>query len=138
MHIERMLQLADSIEKSTLPVRLTMEHFCRSDDQVFVGDPIPCGTACCIAGWACLLFGDRGMEVDGNAFEAAQALLGLTPLQSECLFYNYECYIFDCDLQDVTREQATAAIRRMVAEPLEGVRRFEPAEARQQIAVPAI
>lgn len=69
-------------------------------DQMVYGRPdhtAPCGTACCIAGWACVLSGRYSVEdirkardaeyvVKERISETAQELLGLSENEADTLF----------------------------------------------------
>lgn len=72
-------------------------------DQMVYGRPdhtAPCGTACCIAGWACVLGGklsieeirranpsdDKNYEIINTISDIAQELLGLDEEEAETLF----------------------------------------------------
>lgn len=121
MNYDRMLELADALENETLPVAFNMNYFSafytssgwRNHSQQ-IGDTIDCGTVCCIAGLASLRFGNRGEWV-GRV--TARRVLDLSGSQCKRLFYNYNSYISPTgDLSDITRAEAVAAIRRMVAE----------------------
>lgn len=116
MNVERMLHLADQLANPTDP-RLKLVTFNMADftsSQEYVDDAISCGTAACIGGYACILFGAEGATIHGAE---AGALLGLTIHQARNLFYNQFGYISkEHMLNEITREQAVAAIRRMVQE----------------------
>jgi hypothetical protein len=115
MNKERMLKLADEIEKPTLDIGFNMGDFHNGSGPKRVGD-LHCGTTCCIAGIACLLFGEEGDYVDS---ENAARLLGLSQDQANKLVYNFDGYIVDKNTKrftDITRQQAATAIRRMVQE----------------------
>ena len=107
MNVERMLKLADALEAGDLPVEFNMADFDSRDYDGFrdVAEILsdPCGTACCIGETVC--------EV------TACRLLDLTPNQASQLFYNGKEYIVaENRFADITRNEAAAAIRRMVAE----------------------
>lgn len=113
MNKERMLKLADALERSRLGVRFNMRSLC-SDGDAVVGDQLECGTSCCIAGMACLMFGGRGCAFSGTV---ARSLLDLNSDQANRLFYNSRLYVSPKEeWRDITKKEAVAAIRRMVRE----------------------
>jgi len=106
MNKERILAVADAIEKSSVPeLGFSMRSF-RSD----------CGTAACIAGWAFVLFAKNGenrfrrgvspydIEVEG------QVVLGLKDVEAGRLFY-----ASGVGVHYATRGQAIAALRHLAA-----------------------
>lgn len=113
MNIERMLELADILENDKpvlfqdLPVRFRME--------VWDEDLRQCGTACCIGGFAEILWGSGPISNEFNP-KGAATLLGLSREQANNLFYGGFGKWWNCSLQDVTPKIAAAGIRRMVAE----------------------
>lgn len=118
MNRERMLQLADALEQGPLPVKFNMKYYAANKLGAplawHVGEPIPFGTTCCIGGLACLMFGEPGQLAWGLV---AGPLLGLTSDQQERLFENDKLYVSKrANLEKITREEAVAAIRRMVKE----------------------
>jgi hypothetical protein len=114
LNIERMLQLADAIESEIMPgLKFSMVDWSFGFHVVGV-IPMWCGTSACTAGWACLLFGATGSLICGDN---AASYLGLSEVQAERLFQNTDGYVSPTyRLEDITREEAVAAIRRMVAE----------------------
>jgi hypothetical protein len=112
MNIERMLAVANAIENETIPglgfnmIDWTNRPFTKVGDHA-------CGTVCCIGGWACVLFGEEGDMVYG---QEAQQLLDLNNDQAKRLFLNYYDWVYPDSLEQITRAQAVAAIRRMVQE----------------------
>lgn len=132
MNKERMLYLADVIEQPRLTppeffgTMFNMSNWTSGSGLMELAKTQECGTACCIAGWACLVFGDEKTEIDG---ESGKKILGLDKLQADLLFHNKRDnngvpYITqDPDRYGtggrggaITREEAASAIRRMVAE----------------------
>ena len=116
MNVERMLHLADQLANPTDPklrlVTFNMADFSSSQD--YVEDAISCGTAACIGGYACILFGAEGATIHGAE---AGVLLDLTIDQARALFYNQFGYISkEHLLNEITVAQAVEAIRRMVRE----------------------
>ena len=111
-----MLYLADQLENPTDPrlarVTFNMKDF--SDGPRLPAEAIACGTAACIGGYACILFGTE--RISGHV---AQDLLDLTCQQEKQLFYNKGLYVCKSGLGDATREEAVAAIRRMVQEHID-------------------
>lgn len=83
MNIERLTVLRDHI--ANLPsTRFDMGSFC-TGHPISLGIDLSdnCGTAGCIAGWACALFApDKVISL-----QRAEALLGLTWEQADALFY---------------------------------------------------
>lgn len=70
------------------PRRLDMEKWTDVVDPVYADSP-PCGTVGCIAGWACMLNGDKPTPGGGSQiyfFSRGQELLGLTKDQADRLF----------------------------------------------------
>lgn len=108
MNIERMTKLAEELENPALGVEFDIKLFCSRDRSLFVhskvGEKHPCGTAFCIGGTACLMFGKVGSRINEDT---AQSLLELSNQQTNELFYDFNL---------TTREQAAAAVRRMIAE----------------------
>jgi len=117
MNTERALRLADVIEGEGLPgVGFDMTDWSNFPDDWRIGDSIPepdCGSVCCVAGMACLLFGEKGTVIDSFY---AQTLLGLNNSQYWRLFLNEGDYIAPKLTSQITRAEAAAAIRRMVSE----------------------
>lgn len=130
MNRDRALLLADEIERPTLDIGWSMKCFSNQPPEVTVAQvrEHPCGTVCCIGGMAVILFGEPWMEAGAQGAQGhAARLLDLTPEQQEQLFYNSEGYLNgpekfygdDSNGQwDVTRAEAAAGIRRMVAEEI--------------------
>ena len=106
MNRERLLKLADVIENDSLPgVEFDMNRF-SGDHEEYVRDFSPsCGTACCIGGYACLLFGDDDDRFDSHT---ASRVLDLTSDEAFGLFFRdyYQ-----------TRSEAAAKIRRLAESP---------------------
>ena len=124
MNRERLKTLRDHLAGlSDERVRLN-GYFMRADDpsgtDIYPKSPddflADCGTAACVAGWSVTLF---GKYVEGNAGtgDAAGALLGLTPDQSDKLFQP-RGWVRDGD-DDLAygRLDAIAAIDSMLANP---------------------
>lgn len=111
MNVERMLQLADILENDKpvmyrgKPVKFRME--------VWDYDTT-CGTACCIGGFAEILWGEGPLC---NEFDpkGAATLLGLDREQASNLFYGGIHEWWGVGLSEVTPEIAAKGIRRMVA-----------------------
>lgn len=119
MNVERMLYLADQLDRPTDP-KLKLVHFDMSDFSTKtdeVGKALNCGTTACIGGHACLLFGDPHSVIGETE---AQKLLGLTTSQANTLFYNTDDYIihqtWTRPFGSITPAEAAAAIRKMVEE----------------------
>lgn len=68
-----------------------------------------CGTAACIAGWACALFGERGQHMDSDV---AADLLSITGKQ-DCELFTPPCW----NSGAYTRSDAIAAIQSMLDSP---------------------
>ena len=152
MNKERMLQLAEYIE--SLPEhKFDMTYWISSkvkvendngtywerdrfpsiyglDTDLF--EPLDCGTACCIAGWATAMennFKPIAMRVDGKTIEQrAQEWLGLTEYQAKNLFLlgidtvwthyvdilNYNFDEYEEQFEDITNKDAAFVIREIV------------------------
>lgn len=119
MDKDRMLAVADAIEHAALPLRFNMQEFCTGYGNVgeiraqAKARSLHCGTAGCIAGWACFMFGDAQDNFSGWR---ARQLLDLTESQKSKLFFNLDDYVSAKPLSVITSAEAVAAIRRMVAE----------------------
>lgn len=118
MNKQRMLELALELEHpNKLKVKFNMSDFIEMyptpySDKVSDQLKFDCGTSACIGGHACLMFGEEGSRIGE---EEAKELLDLTQEQAEQLFYNVDHYIGDFIFGEITRGQAAAAVRRMVA-----------------------
>src|SRR5215469_10850108 len=123
LNVQRMNELADAIAGESLDshgieIGFNMREFCNVTH--YVGPALryhnDCDTLCCIGGWACLLFGESD-DTMGTA--TASRLLGLNEDQANRLFYNERGYICDepeiC-FDEITRDMAVNAIRRMARE----------------------
>jgi hypothetical protein len=106
MDKERMLLLADVIEKKELPMEFDMGTL-YNEERGIEG----CQTSGCIVGHAALLFGLNPLD----PMQVGEAL-GLTFEQSQRLFYNFDHFVSERDLNLVSREEAVEAIRKMVRE----------------------
>jgi len=109
MNTVRLLTLADSIERQTIPVTLNMLN-------VIIPDGLPVSAVqqdqniqACAGGWACLLFGQPGSSI---ALNHAQSLLSLDPQEARNLFYGH--WLKNIPLKDITRLQVIQIIRQMV------------------------
>ena len=116
MNVDRMLYLADQLENPTDPklknVAFDMNFF--SGAVYSVAENKICGTAACIGGHACILF---GKSISGPE---AQDVLGLTRDQMMKLFFNQQGYIHpEKTLFDITKAEAIEAILRMVNEQID-------------------
>jgi hypothetical protein len=124
LNIERMLQTADALETKAIPgLEFNMGKWYARLYDAREAAVHPCRTVACIGGTAIALFGEwrkvRSQvagEYDMEVGRYAMDLLGLTHDQAERLFLNRDNYISAKRLSDITREEAVAAIRRMVAE----------------------
>lgn len=111
MNRERMLELADAIENRTLDREFDMRSFCRDRDQHDVDTS--CGTAGCIAGWACWLF-TEGTTVQYDDIETvAIGLLDLTGTEADSLFHGWWSPEI---LPNITAEDAAAELRRLASQ----------------------
>ena len=103
MNQERMLRLADHLD--AIPKdQFDMCHFC--------------GTACCLAGHAVILFVGRNpanMHSD-EVSEVAKGLLELNGVQMDALFYAVEGPMGEHPLEDITPSMAAEALRQVVRE----------------------
>ncbi len=73
-----------------------------------------CGTTCCLAGWACLLFASDSEVQNNSQYTAvARRVLGLTSSQAWRLFYGQ---FANKDLAYITAEEAATELRRMADE----------------------
>lgn len=121
IHKERILQLAGHLD-SIPSHQFSMEHWLAGDPRI-PDDPDDCDTVGCIAGYAVLLFEDRGAHDNPadlawtNAEIAAEAqhLLGLDDKQAQALFTptsgsDIRCQL-QCDYQDVTAADAADTLR---------------------------
>jgi hypothetical protein len=142
MNMERMLLLAEEVERPTLDIGFDMGQWCNRVASAGAIRANPCGTVCCLAGLTVLLFGCAS-DSPCAGFNRAKELLGIRGHQAGCLFDNGNCYIaprgIEPGLAHITRAQAAAAIRRMVAEEraaIEVQRRptveVQPAEVEQE------
>lgn len=120
MNRERMLELALELEHpKRLKVKFDMSDFIETypapyNHNVSDENRFSCGTSACIGGHACLMFGENGERIGEDL---AKKLLDLNQDQTNRLFYNTDKYITKrTDFDKITRKQAAAAIRRMVAE----------------------
>lgn len=129
MNIDRMLKVAKAIEQDDLNDRnvgFDMHAWIENLplEQIYgglglypiVGHIYPCKTTACIAGHACIMFGMVGTVIGSGT---AQRILGLDDWQAESLFMDGRGYVLgraNARLSEITREQAVAAIRRMVRE----------------------
>lgn len=69
------------------PRRLDMNLIAfRANKDNYGDDAPPCGTAGCIAGWACLLSGTTFEKASTGGWKRATKLLGLTSSQAATLF----------------------------------------------------
>jgi len=107
MNRERLTILRDHL--ASLPdERVDMRHI-RTERE--------CGTVCCIAGWANELRGEP------SGTDSAAKWLGLTMDQRSVLFYaelfddERNEYVVDLPLDDLTRQDAIAAIQSMLDSP---------------------
>lgn len=127
MNVERMLAVAGAIEKDGLRdrnVKFNMGAFLADLDgfdanpQVYwpemeVTQRYDCGMVACIGGHACLMYGAVGSDINDMR---AGIILGLDEQQTGRLFFNEDGYVSQSEMYEITREEAVAAIRRMVAE----------------------
>lgn len=86
MNIERILQLADFIEKLS-PERFDISLWIKAPDRFLTNQQLihDCGTCACIGGWAQMLFNDPYEDSISHSQHAFE-LLGLTELQADKLF----------------------------------------------------
>jgi hypothetical protein len=122
MNKERILLLAHMIEKSIAPVaqpdlHFNMGAFCSPVAGYLWDDPeadyIPeCGTIGCIAGWACLAFGETSHNPHhpGIGSVWAGSLLDLGVGEAHRLFYPPD----DVKYEEVTPTQAAIVLRHLV------------------------
>ena len=108
---QRMLQLADVIEKST---RFNMYNFYEKDGKDYISSAGViaitgnfCNTTCCIAGEAALLGGDSY----DNAYTAARHYLDLTDEKAKFLFFGHWS---PEELAETDNQLAARVIRAMV------------------------
>lgn len=130
MNVERMLQVADAIERESKHFNMgaffgkydSAQHLFEQWPHDIAKQGFSCGTTACIAGWAVFLFArDELMgEMSWNAIEkVARRVLDLS---TNDLFYYRAAYSEDHEpggksaLEKVTAAEAAAEIRRRVAE----------------------
>lgn len=124
MNRERMFELAEEIER---PKKLAQVMFDMADfmaglvrpgsDGIFrvKEERNECGTAACIGGYACLLWGEPGDPINSVT---AERLLDLDEDEAGKLFFNNHEFIRPFDLPfsgdgGITRAEAAEALRRM-------------------------
>lgn len=123
MNIERMLEVADLIERDglrdrgvTFNMSVWLFHRPHGSHVFYIHDQYDCGTVGCVAGYACIAYGEVGSPVEPVQ---ASAYLGLDDEQAHRLFHNGSFYVSPAAyLTEITKEEAVAAIRRMVAEEM--------------------
>lgn len=93
-------------------LRILRDHLAGLPDELF--DMMePCGTICCIGGWANNLFVEDGFPT----LDRAERALELDAWQASALFYASN---IDANLSDLTRLDAISAIDSMLANPDDG------------------
>lgn len=100
LRVDRILMLADEIERPTKGMGFNMEFWMPTETS--------CGTACCIGGHANLMFGG---PVNGS-FDVTGDLLGLTKEQTVNLFTPYGWH-FERKLND--RPRAARVLRHLAS-----------------------
>lgn len=131
MNIQRMNELADFlsypnfefISKAGFDLRVVAED---KDSKIKIARlcEVNCNTIACIAGHECILNGDPDQRP--SMFQA-QKLLDLTDNQSKMLFVNHDNFVSSKSIwSDITRFEAAAAIRRMVAIEISSQNPTEP------------
>lgn len=117
MNTKRMLALAAEIENPTSDLQFNMISFTSQDPKSRkVTVQHMCDTRCCIGGTAVVMFGSK-KDLIGPV--AAIRLLGLTSKQADRLFYAGIYELIEpkwghVPFDEITREQAAYAIRKMV------------------------
>lgn len=106
MNLERLNILIDTLT-TPMPYEFNMNAW-----LVLTGTPEDhwCGTECCIAGLAIVLFAKDPLYTAHYAQEAAKAILDLTPQQADSLFYPDPQGTWS----DLTPTQGAQAIRNLI------------------------
>lgn len=110
MNIERLTEIAEWLENGG-GRRGDIAYF----DMTTFGDPSSCGTACCIAGAAALLYGGIDPASLAAVDSIAESVLGLTPAQGGDLFWVDAVNFSEIDLEDITLAWAARTIRNLIA-----------------------
>ncbi len=114
MNTERMLTLATFLESPSAS-HFSMSNFWGGNERTVAEIKRKlklksCNTTACVGGWACILFGEPSTAINA---EAARLLLDLDEWQADRLFNGVG---EDPISFSVTRQEAAAFIRHMVAE----------------------
>jgi len=121
MNRKRLLAIADEIERRDKFPKVTFDmamdiQIPNKDTYTLtrVGDKLECGAACCVAGYACLMFGQKGRLV---SCRHAQELLELTNEEADGLFYNqYANPYGEVEFEKITASLAAETLRRVAKE----------------------
>lgn len=86
MNFERLTALAEFLERPALPYEFNMNTWMRLEGD---RDNNWCGTECCLAGIAVLMFADSPINHQMSVQHRAAGLLGLDSIQAHSLFLPY-------------------------------------------------
>ena len=106
MNIERLTALAEFLERPAIPYEFNMNTWMHLEGN---RDNNWCGTECCLAGIAVLMFADSPIHHKMSVQHHAAALLGLGSTQAHSLFHPYRSPVKVWD--EITPAMAAKAVR---------------------------
>ena len=109
MNIERLTALAEFLERPALPYEFNMDTWMELEGN---RDNNWCGTECCLAGLAVLMFADSPINHQMLVQSHAAELLGLHPMAARDLFFPDDT---DEIWEEITPAMAAKAVRNVIA-----------------------